>query len=175
MALLPAQYHGLRPQDLQRHFIHLADSLPDRGFIEVACADFVIPCQKKDYKKKETKIFIRFRVSDFGRPLLDRLFEVFSEQDYDLKVRRSAKLKLMSQFSIGLPVSDTLPIVAVAVLRTLCDNCDITWPTKFICAYVADQFDPDLPGEFTMDSPFWRAGHTLGKVAGNIMRKLLNS
>ena len=111
---------------------------------------------------------MRFRVSSIGKPNLDRLYEIFIRESYDVRVRRSAKLKLMSQFSVVLPIQDTFPIEAISVLRELCVEMNIEWSQKFSIGYAADETNSDLPGNFELANPFWKAGYSMGKTIGKI-------
>ncbi len=175
MIYSPARYSGVIPQGLHAHLRYLADALPHKASIEISCAGCVIPCQKEHYKTKRSAVSFRFRVSSLGRANLDHLHKQFSKEAYDTRIRRSPKLKLMSQFSLVLPITDTFPIEGTSVFRKICDETGIDWPPDIEIGYAINQTNQELPGELIFDDPFWKAGRSLGKRLNRMVRTIVGS
>lgn len=108
-----------------------------------------------------------------GRENLEALYKTFSKEGYHLRLRRSPKLKLLSQFMISLPCEDTMfPVEACAVLRKICDQMNVEWPTRYNIGYPVHLINRELPSHFRINHPNFQKGYNLGQLLGQTVKKL---
>ena len=165
-------FRELAPKDLHAHLRYIAS-----GHRSIERAEFflgepaiVIPVLRKTFKRKPNRIGLLLRSSSLGRAALDQAFEELDSRGQLVAVRKSAKLKLVSQCMPYWPVSDsTYPAQAVAILQLVCDILAMSWPPQMTLAYVDPNVDSSLPG--TLDrGATWRAGRAVGRIASHIIR-----
>jgi hypothetical protein len=162
---LPVRYFDLSPQELHIHVRHF---LSNGLSVEIGINNFVVPCKVMTFKRKSAEVYLGFRVSTFGRPVLLELYKKFSDKDFNLKVRRSTKKKLVSQFFVVLQIQESLPLEIMAIFRDICSQANIHWPPKFAIGYPSEDIDPELPGRLEVDNAFWK----LGRLTGKFVRKI---
>ena len=164
-------FRELAPKDLHAHLRyiasgHLATNRAELFFGESAIG---IPVVRKTFMSKRDRIGLLLRSSSLGRAALDQAFEELNRRGQALSVRRSTKLKLVSQCLPYWPVSDaTYPAQAVAILRLVCAILAMNWPLNMTLVYVEPNVDGSLPG--TLDrGAAWRTGRALGRITNRII------
>ena len=169
---MPSLFRKLAPKDLHAHLRYIAsDHLSiDRAELYLGEPTIEIPVLRMTFKRKPDRIGLLLRSSSLGRAALDQAFEELDSRGQAVTVRRSAKLRLVSQCMPYWPVAEaTYPAQAVAILRLVCDILAMSWPPQMMLAYVDSNVDGSLPG--TLDrGAAWRTGRAIGRIAGQIIR-----
>jgi hypothetical protein len=112
------------------------------------------------------------RSGSVGRDALNRLHSLLISEPYELRIRRSAKLKVLSNCEVVLPITDiSFPLKAVTILRKVCDELDLGWPVTFAVGYANQELQMDLPGTFSNRNIFWKAGFATGRFFGKLVGK----
>ena len=174
MRYLPAWFEDLAPEQLHAHIRYLGTELGDRSWIEIelGSSGVVVPASKRVYKRKSPTVTLLLRTSSVGRQPLERMFETLSGESYEIRVRRSAKKKFLSQCKVVLSSGDpTYPLKAVSILRTISCHLDIEWPPNFAVGYIDQEVANGLPGKYRHNSLAWRAGYAIGRTVGEILPK----
>ena len=128
-----------------------------------------IPVLRFVYKNLPDRIGLLVRTSSVGRDVLAKLVPLLESEGQVMKVRKSTRLKLISQCTPHWSVSDaTYTSQAVGILRTVCQILEDPWPVDLSVRYVANQVDDSLPGVPDRG----RAGN-LGYSLGRMVSKLV--
>lgn len=96
--MLPVIYEGITFPDLHPHLNHLLSFPDDHPSAEIYLAgnNLSFPLKTISYKTKTNVIEFRIRSRSVGRDNLLLLDEYLEKKGYDLRRRRSHKLKLLS-------------------------------------------------------------------------------
>ncbi len=174
MRSYPAWFDSLEPEQLHAHLRYLANDLGDNSRIEIELCNrnIQIPVTKQEYRRKAPTIALLLRVSYVGREPLEAIYKKLNNDTYNLRIRRSAKKKLLSQLSVLFKTDDPMyPIKAVSILESICTELGEAWPTTLAVGYAIHEVNKTLPGIFSCNNPFWKAGHTIGRVVGTVASK----
>ena len=167
-----AIFTDLTPKDLNAHCHYIAKKLASSDRVELTLGEAAIeiPIVKRSYKRKIDTIGLLIRSGSVGRVGLDRIVDSLKLESHDLKLRKSAKLKIVSQCTTYWPVNDVaLSLHFVAVLKLICQETKLIWPPKLTLNYPVYEVDETLPGTLRLD-PIWKAGHRLGRAIGRVIK-----
>jgi hypothetical protein len=162
----------LTPKDLNAHCHYIARkfAFSDRVALTLGEVAIEIPIVKRTYKRKVDSIGLLIRSGSVGRVGLDRIVDSLKLKSHDLKLRKSAKLRLISQCTPYWQVDDaSLPLHFVSVLKLICQETGLEWPPKLSLNYPVYEVDETLPGTLKLD-PLWKAGHSVGRAIGRIIK-----
>ena len=168
---MPSIFRKLAPQDLHAHLRYFAstDTKSHQAEIVLGSPPVEFPVLLLRYRRIPHRIGLLVRVSSVGRNAMDRFFDHLQAQGGDFKVRRSAKIKLVSQITLRWQLADELyPASIVGALRTVWDILGHHWPPTVDFVYPLAQVGASLPGTLERDFA-WKAGHTIGRIAGRII------
>lgn len=165
-----AVFEGLTPGDLHAHIRYVADGMPShRAEIILASPGVEIPVLRQTYVRMPAHFGLLLRVSSVGRPALDQLVQSLQGQGMNLKLRKSAKRRLISQCMPYWSVADpSYPLQAVGVLRTVCDSLNFDWPPDIWVVYSGADVNSKLPGTLRRDLA-WEAGRVIGRILGRVI------
>lgn len=164
-------FRQLKPRDVHAHLRHFVQSgMASHGAkIVIAPVNVEIPIVRQIYKTKADCIGLLIRTSSVGREPLERIARLLESDGQSLKLRKSAKLKLLSQCTAFWPISEaTYPAQAVDVLRKLCGALDQTWPTDIGIQYQDTHVSGLLPGVPDRGRA-GNLGYALGRRLGRIL------
>ena len=167
-----AIFTDLKPKDLNAHCHYIASKFASNDRVELTLGEAAIeiPIIKRTYKRKVDSIGLLIRSGSVGRVELDRIVDSLKLESHDLKLRKSAKLKMVSQCTPFWTVDDpSLPLQFVGVLKLICQETGLEWPPKFSLNYPVYEVDETLPGTLKLD-PLWKAGQSIGRVIGSIIK-----
>lgn len=169
-----ALFTDLTPKDLHAHCHYIAEIIAPSERVELTMGEksLEIPFVKRTYKRKADNIGLLIRSGSVGREGLDRIVASLKLESYDLRLRKSAKLKIVSQCTPYWAVDDeSMPLHMVAVLKPICRETGHEWLPKLSLNYPVFEIDETLPGTLKID-PLWRAGRSVGRVIGRIVKGL---
>jgi hypothetical protein len=152
-----------------RHFVE--SEMPSHAAeIVLDPAGVGIPIVRHAYKSKPDSLGLLIRTSSVGRDRLHKIAGHLQSKGQSLKLRRSAKLRLLSQCNVCWPVSDaTYPAQAVHILQVISGVLECPWPLELSIVYEAVEVNTSLPG--VMDrGKAGNLGYSLGKMIGRIVR-----
>ncbi len=177
MGLSRYWFTGLAPEGLNAHLQHLSRNLADQSSIEIELGDDVcIPVTKETYVRKADTVSVLIRATEIGREALETLYNNYQSEGAQIRVRRSAKKKLLNRFTVVLSTEDSMyPTKVVSILEQTTLAIGRTWPIEISVGYMVGEFDPRLPGQLTSNSFAWRAGQKVGKFVGSIMNGFKNA
>ena len=166
-------FRELQPSDLHAHIRYIVESqtVSHGAMIIMDQPPIEIPILRFTYKSLTDRIGLLFRTSSVGRTRLKKLVEYLDSQSQPMKIRKSTKLKLISQCTPYWPISETTyPAKAVHVLQAMCQIAERPWPVEFSIYYENHKMTNLLPG--TPDrGRAGNAGYLLGRAVGKIMRR----
>ena len=168
---MPDVFRELAPQDLHPHLRYIADGRLRSNRAEVLLGEHpvVIPALRFTYQRMPNRLGLLLRSSSLGRDALERALDVLQSAGHSLKVRRSAKLRLLSQCMPYWSASDPMCTVhAVAVLSSVCKILGLAWPPSIAVAYMTKELDMTLPGTLDRGSA-WSIGFTVGRAVGGLL------
>lgn len=168
---MPSIFRKLAPQDLHAHLRYFAstDSKSHRAEILLGPPPVEFPVLLFRYRRLPNRIGLLIRSSSVGRGAMDKLFDHLQSEGGDFKIRRSAKLRLVSQITLRWPIADGLyPAAVVAALRKVWDILGRQWPPTIEFIYPLAHVRESLPG--TLEHGLgWKVGYALGRVAGRVV------
>jgi len=165
---LPVQYESFGIEGLKSHFRYIT-TLPKNGH----CAEVylhepkvVIPITKTTYKAKADIVEFLLRSGSISRENLADLECTFSKQNYEIKVARTAKKRLIKRLSLTISIDDPmLPIIGVNILKTLTFQLNSKWPCEVSIGYAFGDETSDLPGKLKYRDILSQAGYKIGQTA----------
>ena len=147
---LPIQYEDLTELDVQAHIRHCALNLAESERMELLfCGtETIVPISRRSFKKNSDQLCVLLRSGHVGREQLMELKSIFQERGHQLRLRRSAKLKLLSNVTVLLPIDDPmLPVKATKLLKSVAEQVVNPKPLTFVAGYYKIRGDiARLPG-----------------------------
>jgi hypothetical protein len=165
-------FTDVTPKDLHAHVRYISQRYHPNKRVELALGGtgVVLPIVKYTYQRKRPIVAMHIRSGSVGRGALDRIVGSLKAREQQMRLRKSAKLRLVSQCAPYWPADDvTLPRKIVSVLELVCQETATVWPATMLLAYPTLEVDETLPGTLRTD-PFWRAGRAVGRVIGQFVK-----
>jgi hypothetical protein len=164
-------FRNVSPEELQAHLRYVASgALPSKhATLLLGNPVIEVPVLHESFVRISDRLILALRSGSIGRSALDEFIEALRSTGQQFKVRRSAKLKLVSQCLPYWSVSDTtFPAQAVSVLRNLYDILGRTWPPSITVSYPTFDAADELPGTRDRDLA-GEAGRAIGRAVGRIL------
>jgi hypothetical protein len=166
-----AVFENLAPHDLHAHVNYLRAILdgPTQAELFLGNSPIGIPIVKRVYKRRPSQIGLLVRSGSVGRVPMDRIVASLQSAGHDLRFRRSAKQRLVSQCTV-LWAEDSvlLPNEMISALRVISTEVGEPWPPRLSLQYPRHDLDESLPGELRQTSAY-RTGRAIGRFAGRVL------
>jgi len=133
-----------------------------------------IPLKLKVYKVKPAELQFILGSSYFGRDGLNAIRKTLKASSFDLKVRYSPKLRLITTVIAAVPIdAPDFESRFIELLKIVAREAGFEWPTTMAAEHASYTNAPlDLPGEVVHNTEMLEFGRKLGRVFGVCIRYL---
>ena len=167
-----ATFRNVSPEDLQTHLRFIASgALPSqRAELLLGTPAIEVPVLHQRLQRQPDRLTIALRSGSIGRSALDEIVESIQSSGQPYKVRRSAKLKIVSQCLPYWSVTDSdFSSTVIGVLSKLWGILEREWPPEVTVTYAEFDLKESLPGVRDPDRA-WEAGRAIGRAVRRILR-----
>jgi len=170
------QYRGLTITDLLAHIDYSRIKGKSAHLFELRlCPTGIsIPLKQKVYKIKPVELQCTLGSSYFGRDGLSAIRETLKARSFDLKIRYSPKLRLITTVVAAVPMDDPgFESRLTELLKIVARESGFGWPTTMAAEHRSYTNIPKtLPGEVVHNTEMLELGHKFGRAFGALIRYL---
>lgn len=171
--MLPVQYSDLKFHELNAHLNHLLSIQTDQPTAEIEFTDsgITFPLKIIQYKTKPAVLEFRIRSGSVGRENILALDKHLENKGYELRRRKSHKLRLLSAINVHLPCNTYLTgVEMVKLAKEVAEFLDIKKTTRISISYPMGYEKTGLPGKFNYRDFMAQLGYKIGWQLGLINR-----
>ena len=175
--MLPVIYSECKFQDLHAHINHLLSIQDSYRAAEILFTNLnlTFPLKIITYKTKPNVIEVRILSGSVGRDNLILLDDHLEKKGYDLRRRKSHKLKLLSAINVHISFSSHMVVAeVVTLLKDILTFLNIPIEQKITIGYPMGYESHELPGEFSYRDGIAQLGYKIGRSIGSIVRRIKN-
>ena len=170
------QYRGLTTTEVLAHIDYSRTNGKSAHLFKLRlCPTGIsIPLKQKVYKIKPAELQCILGSSHFGRDGLTAIHETLKARSFDLKIRHSPKLRLMTTVVAAVPIDDpSFENRFTELLKIVAKESGFGWPTAIAAEQRSFTNTPrDLPGEVIHNTEMLEFGRKFGRAFGVFVRYL---